>query len=426
MSANGEASRRRAEPLSRSGTRPGIRLLTGAMTSVFLTATMPACDGGETAITRGDRFWADSNYDAALAEYRLAVSQSGGDAQSLARAAHAYAVAGQLDEARELYDRLLDRAPGYGPQAVMDYVRLARRARARGDGFGMATAVEAALDADTALALPGLAVAVAEYYAELGQAERALEYYDRALRHAPPDTAARILYEVGLLHEERDRCGAALSCFRAFEEYAAPTVPLAERGPVAEGPRRRRAPSSLRGLLGQARWHIGNCSYVLARRAMDEGRAEQALEHLAVVLELGLPENIQDQAWLDSGELLYALGRYDEALVAYRRVLDLNPSLTGRLVERAQRRIDEIRFGTPGETADTVPGSRQVEARRLAVPACRAYCSPNHHAEGFSWRTVRVTGSGRRSATWSSRRKRKGSVATNGPASRRIRRPRRR
>jgi len=354
VSANGEASRRRAEPLSRSG-GPGIRLLTGAMAAVFLTATMPGCDDGETAITRGDRFWADSNYDAALAEYRLAVSQSGGDAASLARAAHAYAVAGRLDEAKAHYDRLLDRAPEYGPQAAMDCVRLARRARARGDGFGMATAVEAALEADPELALPGLAVAVAEYYAELGQAERALEYYDRALRHAPPDTAARILYEIGLLHEERDRCGAALSYFRAFEEYAAPTVPLAERDPVVEGPRRRRAPSSLRGLLGEARWHIGNCSYVLAGSAMDEGRAEQALAHLAVVLELGVPENIQDQAWFDSGELLYALGRYDDALLAYRRVLELNPSLSGQLVERAQRRIDQIRFGSPGEATDTTP-----------------------------------------------------------------------
>jgi hypothetical protein len=65
------------------------------------------------------------------------------------------------------------------------------------------------------------------------------------------------------------------------------------------------------------------------------------------VLELGVPENVQDQAWFERGELLRELNRPQEALEAYHRVLELNPLRTGQLVERTQRRIDEIRFGPP-------------------------------------------------------------------------------
>jgi hypothetical protein len=35
----------------------------------------------------------------------------------------------------------------------------------------------------------------------------------------------------------------------------------------------------------------------------------------------------------------------DQALTAYRMVLDLSRTGTGQLVERARRRIDELRFG---------------------------------------------------------------------------------
>lgn len=339
-------------------TRQGRLRRAMVLAITLVSAVFASCSDGETALTRGDRFWADSNFDAALAEYRLAVSQSGGDAESLARTAHAYAVAGQFEPARQNYDRLLAEAPAWSTQAAMDYLSLARRARERGDEFGMASAAEAALAASPDLALAEFAEPLARYYRDTGQPGQALAQYMRALVYASPDSAPRLLYEIGLLHEEQNRCGAALSYFRAFEEQVAPTLPLEDQpAPAREDYRRRRAPSAWRTLLGEARWHIGNCSYRLAQEARDQGRFEHALEYLDAVLELGLPENIQDQAWLDAGELYYALGRQNEALVAFRRVVELNPSLTGQLVERAQRRIDEIRFGRP-PPPDTVPPGR--------------------------------------------------------------------
>ena len=48
-----------------------------------------ACRDAETALARGDRLWADSNYVGALAEYRLSYELRRDDDQILARVAHA-------------------------------------------------------------------------------------------------------------------------------------------------------------------------------------------------------------------------------------------------------------------------------------------------------------------------------------------------
>jgi hypothetical protein len=59
---------------------------------------------------------------------------------------------------------------------------------------------------------------------------------------------------------------------------------------------------------------------------------------------------------MDRAETLYAIGRFDEALEAYRTVIDRSPTRTGPLVERAQRRIDDIRFGPQPEMEPMTPG----------------------------------------------------------------------
>src|SRR5690606_8073712 len=88
-----------------------------------------------------------------------------------------------------------------------------------------------------------------------------------------------------------------------------------------------------------------NCSFALARAAREAGHPEQALQHLAVTLELGVPQNLMGQAWLERGEALLELGRREEALQAYIRVLEIARTAGGSLAERARQRIDELRFG---------------------------------------------------------------------------------
>ena len=326
---------RRAEPSARCGSgrrgRGGRaaarrasfgRVFAGGWRVAACALALVACRDGEDALARGDRLWADSAYTAALAEYRLALQQDRGEA-ALLRVAHGYAAAGQMEEAREAYAELLARDARHTDQAVFDYVRLARKAFQRGDRYGMAVAVEAALGLRPQIGLGDLAAPLARYYAENGEPARALPLYERALAEAAPDSAAEFFYEIGRIEEALGQCREAISSFSAYQ---------------------RRRPQGAR--VGEARWHTGSCALALARQTHREGKLPEALEHLDLVLELGVPENVQDQAWFERGEILFALGRFDEALAAYRRVLDLTPTRTGQLVERAQRRIDQIRFGT--------------------------------------------------------------------------------
>jgi tetratricopeptide (TPR) repeat protein len=291
-----------------------------------LAALLGACRDNETAIARGDRLWADSAYAHALAEYRLAVAQRDDD-QARARLAHAYARAGQLPEMQSLYEELLPANPQLVDQAVHDFLHVAERAARRGDTYSAAVALGAALQLRPETRAPGLTLSVARFHRQRGETERARRYYVQSLMTMAPDSAPLVLYELGLLHEEAGHCDIALDYLNWFRTQA------------------RADEWRWRTLIGEARWHMGNCSFRLAREARDEGQPTVALRHLETVIGIGEPEHLLDQAWLDRADLLFAIGRFDDALEAYRHVVERSPTRTGALVERAQRRIDEIRFG---------------------------------------------------------------------------------
>ncbi len=296
-----------------------------ALGSLLLLATalaLAGCGSPDDALARGDRLWADSGFTGALAEYRLALRYRERDPAVLARVAHAFAVTGHLANARASYGQLLQLDSGYTDQAVYDYLQLARQAQARGDRYGTAAAVEAGAQLRPGLVPPDMAPTLARYYAGAGDPDRAFAYFERAVGTVPPDSAAAMLYEMAQLQEAQGNCGDAVTNYQAYRERA-------PAGPHA----------------AEARWHVGNCEFDLARRAQAAGQAETALAAYQAVIDLGVPENVLDQAWFQRGELLLAQGRRDDAAAAYQKVLDLNPARTGQLVQRAQRRIDDIRFG---------------------------------------------------------------------------------
>jgi tetratricopeptide (TPR) repeat protein len=258
-----------------------------------------------------------------LAEYRLALLQSGRDDGIYLRVAHAYARTGRLDQSAEGYGTLLARAPGYADQAVYDYLTLARRSLARGDRHGVARGVEAALALQPALPLGELTPVLARYYNDTGDPERALLFYQRSLATAPSDSVPGLLYQLGLIHADRGNCRDALGYFSAARQR-----------------------SRSRSRVDEAKWWMGNCAFELARESRREGQVVEALAYLDTMLELSVPANLLDQAWFERGEVLFAMGRFEPALESYRQVLALNRSRGGLLVERARQRIDQIRFGT--------------------------------------------------------------------------------
>src|SRR5690606_18638218 len=136
--------------------------------------------------------------------------------EELAKVAHAYAVTGQFERAREAYDDLIERAPEYTDQAVFDYLTLARRAQGRSDRFGMAGAIEAALELRAGLPVGDMAAPLARYYARAGDLDRARDFYERALGYAPPDSVPGLLFDFAQFQESRGNCKEAIELFSAF------------------------------------------------------------------------------------------------------------------------------------------------------------------------------------------------------------------
>ncbi len=298
-------------------------------TAVFAFAiALTGCQNSESSVARGDRFWADSNYTSALAEYRLALRHHENEPDLLLRVAHAYAETGQLLPARQTYTKLLERSGEFTDQAVFDYVTLARQSFARGDRYGMASALEAALALQPGLSVPQFAAPLARYYASTGDAERALAFFERALTRQAPDSAADLELAIATIQEAQGNCREASGYFRDY-------LRLVPRGAKSD----------------EARYHIGNCSLAMSRDAHKAGQLNDALALADTVIALGVPQNAQDQAWYERGEILLALGRSYDALDAFNRVLELNPLRTGQLVEKTQKRIDEVRFGAPAVPA---------------------------------------------------------------------------
>lgn len=295
----------------------------GRLTLVLLATTLlGGCRAdGENLLARGDALWADSAYAAALSEYRLAYAREQ-TPDVLARVAHAYAMTGQFERAREQYDDLIRRAPEYTDQAVFDYLALAQRASDRSDRYGMAGAVEAALTLRPGLRVEHMTLSLARYYANDGDEERALAFYERALTAAVPDSVPALLFEMAELQERRGDCRQAIELYNAFLSRGGDRV------------QRDRAANQ-----------AGECAWTLAQAARQEGDRERALFLIEAVTSRGVPRSLQDEAWFERGEILLEQGRNEDALWAYQRSLEAGRAPGSQLAERARRRIDEIRFG---------------------------------------------------------------------------------
>ena len=276
----------------------------------------------ENALRRGDVAFAQGIFEEALAEYRLAVRQGADDPEISARVAHTYALMGRVDDAAVYYADAVAREPELTDQAVADFMRLAEQAQASGDRFAMATAVETALGLQPGIGVGDMGLPLARHYFANGDYGRALPFYQRALAGAR-DSVPAVVFEVGRAYNEIGDCAHALVFFDRFRSM----VRASQRGEVD--------------------WYIGTCAFDMARElgnsAREPEQLERALELVNRTVEVGEPRNIQAQAWFEKGEILVELGRCEEAMEAYAQVRYADQA--GALIERAQARFDEIRFG---------------------------------------------------------------------------------
>jgi tetratricopeptide (TPR) repeat protein len=293
----------------------------------LLCVGVAACSAGsteESSLARGDQAFAQGKYEEALAEYRLALRQGADDAETLARVAHTYAMMDRVDDAGTFYAEAAQKDSTLEDQAVTDLMRMALDARARKDRFAMASAVEEALKMRPGIGVSDMSLDLARHYFQAGEYGRALPFYTQALAEAADSATSDIVFEVAQAYEEIGDCEHALIF---FERY---------RGMVRPWQR------------DEVDWYIGTCSFtlsreILAERENTEDELEAALARVNRTIEVGAPRNIQGQAWFDKAEILSDLGQCQAAMDAYARVRTVDN--TASLVDRAQARFDEIRFG---------------------------------------------------------------------------------
>jgi len=297
-------------------------ILTLFATTLF--ACTPLGEGG-SSISRGDQAFARGDLQEALAEYRLAERQDSGEGETYARIAHTYVALKRIDEAREYYNLALARDPELADQAVADFVYLARLKKGAGDEFGMASAIETALGFRPGISVDDLALPLAQHYSNVGEYGRALPFYQKTLSALDPDSLPRILFETAVAFDEVGDCESAVIY---YEDYR------------SRLPRWRRS---------EVDWRLGFCSFELAGLRRAEGDDEEALRHLETLLRIGEPRSHLARGYFEKGEILGFRGECEAAMEAFLEVPVVDPSGTSPLVARAERRIDQIRFGPSSE-----------------------------------------------------------------------------
>lgn len=274
-----------------------------------------------SSILRGDQAFAKGDLEEALAEYRLALRQGATDPETYARVAHTYVELKRIDEGRDNFRLAVAQDSSLADQALADFVRLARDEARIGDRYGMASAVETALEFRPGMSLEDLVLPLAQHYSDIGEYGRALPFYQKALSALDPDSVPSILFEAAVAYDEVGDCESAVIY---YEEY------------------RDRLP---RWNRSEVDWRLGECSFELAQARVAEGEDEEALRFLDNLLSIGEPRNRLARGYLLKGEILGYRGECEAAIEAFQSVPVMDPSGTSSVVDSAELRIDQIRFG---------------------------------------------------------------------------------
>jgi tetratricopeptide (TPR) repeat protein len=274
-----------------------------------------------SSIQRGDQAFAKGDLEEALAEYRLALRQGSTDPETYARAAHTYVGLKRIDEGRDLYRQAVAQDSSLADQALADFAHLAREEARIGDRYGMASAVETALEFRPGVSMGDLVLPLAQHYSDIGEYGRALPFFQKALSALDPDTLPAILFQTAVAYDEVGDCESAVIY---YEEY---------RNRLSRWNR------------SEVDWRLGQCSFELARIRAAEGDDDEALRFLDTLLSIGEPRNRLARGYFLKGEILGSRGECEAAIEAFQAVPVMDPSGNSSVVDSAELRIDQIRFG---------------------------------------------------------------------------------
>ena len=302
--------------------RTGV-LPSSAALAVLLSSVAAGCGSADGAVERGDRLAASERLQEAAAEYQLAIRREGRRTEVLARLAEVKVRQGELGESIDLYGELLEADSAFRPAAAAGLLSLAEEARREGQTDRMLRALEPVLEIGLDWVSDSLRLAAAEGFWERGDPARALPLYLSVVGAPEEIESTGVLLHVARSYEDLGGCTEALPYFSEYLD-------------------RVRSPGARRT---SAQWHYGSCLFEVAGRHREAGESRDAAETLSRLLELGAPRPLMDDAHYARGEALLALGRQEDAREDFEAVLRMNPARSGPLVQQAERRLRELRYG---------------------------------------------------------------------------------
>jgi tetratricopeptide (TPR) repeat protein len=289
---------------------------------VALVASLSACGGSpDDALLRGDRLYGAGQTDAAIAEYRLAFRQRGPEPEVLLRLGGAYGKRGEVEASLRYVRMLLEADSTYRYQAAGILCEAARVALESGAPDNMARALGPVEQMGLGLMPGDLQLSLARHYAGLSDYGRALPLFLAAA--ASDSLPAEAALETARTFQELGGCREALGYFELYLERGS------RRGTDRAG----------------ARWQYGNCLFDVAEEERRQGRDREARNHLDALIDQGVPRTLLDRAHFERGEILLDGGEFEAAEADFLAVLELNPARSGPLVQMAEERIREIRYG---------------------------------------------------------------------------------
>jgi len=150
--------------------------------------------------------------------------------------------------------------------------------------------------------------------------ESAARYFERYIGSYPDSSgAAEVMLSLGTAYEEMGETEAAIENYRRFHE----------RYPLSR-------------LKTTVIWKLENLLFRMAEESLEEGKfdeAKLALEDLASGASARL---VRERANFLLGEIAEQTGDREAALRYYREVVNLNLGESGRLLEKAKERIEEL------------------------------------------------------------------------------------
>jgi tetratricopeptide (TPR) repeat protein len=272
---------------------------------------------------KGDNYFNMGRYEDAFAEYSVALRQKGENPDILRKIGKTGFFRNDLFETQKAYFPLLKLSPDDSSMVIIDFYRLGLNFYEKNDHVQMALAFESIFRVDSTYNIGEYFYYLADYYHDEADFDKAVMYYTKALIYRPEhEKVEETIFRLALSNEKIENYNDA---FVYYEQFL------------------RKFPESDQATTVE--WHRGLCAFNIAGEELENGKTEAALDYVRIPLSTGQPQVKQDDAWYLKGEIFLELAQKDSALVAYEKVLELNPSRTGRLVTISQQRIREIKFG---------------------------------------------------------------------------------